>query len=283
MLAKWPDFFDSPYFVKETDNFHVKKDAPKEIVEKMMEFRRKYYHDENVYGETDYKEIKAEESKWVWALVGNIKEEREYGENHEIRKGTKQFSGGTKVYLSCGHWGDGYEQVNVIGKPRHCWDYIQIIMPRKFIENFRMQKVYKPAVLAKMKSDKGWGVFWDNSQKSRLEILGYLHFLAPEEFEKEKEKVLTDGIIYSDVKDYCLKFCEEKYSSKIQDLENFITEEKLLDLAKDINERFGTNININPKFHRDLEIICTHIIERQFRYDDDYYYQEFYDIYEKIL
>ena len=269
MMGSRPDFLDSPFFVMEEDNWHLLPGAPEEVVKEFNE----YMKDIN----------KVEEPEWVWALVGNVKEEREYGENHEIKKGTKQFSGGTKVYLSCSHWGDGYEQVNVIGKPRHSWDYIQIIMPRKFIENFRMQKIYKPAVLAKMKSDKGWGGFWDNTQKSRLDIMGYLHFLAPDEFEKEKEKVLIDGIMYSDVKDYCLKYCENKYSAKIDDLEAFLTDERLIDLAKNINKRFSTNINTDPKFYRNLDIICTHIIERQFRYDDYYFYQDFYDIYEKIL
>ena len=189
MLVKWPDFFDSPYFVKERNNFHVTKDAPKELVEKMMDFRRKYYHDENVYGEADYKEIKAEEPEWVWALVGNIKEEHEYGENHEIKKGTKQFGPGTKVYLSEGHWGDGYEMINVIGKPRHSRNYIAVVMKRNNIQNFRMQKVYKPAILQRMKenNENGWGGFWDNSQKSRLGIIEYLEFLAPDEAIKEMQ------------------------------------------------------------------------------------------------
>ncbi len=38
-------------------------------------------------------------------------------------------------------------------------------MPRKHIENFRCQKVYKPAVLKLMDASK-WG-FWDNSDDHR--------------------------------------------------------------------------------------------------------------------
>lgn len=219
-----------------------------------------------------------ENKEWVWSLVGNIKEEREYGENHEIRKGTKQFSGGTKVYLSCSHWGDGYEQVNVIGKPRHSWDYIQIIMPRKFIENFRMQKVFKPAVLALMKSDKGWGGFWDNTQKSRLDIIGYLHFLAPEEFVKEKEKVLTDGIMYSDVKDYCSKYCQNKYGRNIEEL----NEVNFNSFIKDINKNLGTKISTIQKLSINLDMIYTQIMERQFIYDNECYVYEFYGNYKEI-
>ena len=228
-------------------------------------------------------EEEKKETEWVWALVGNVKEEREYGENHEIRNGTKQFRGGTKVYLSCGHWGDGYEQVNVIGKHRHSWDYIQIIMPRKFIENFRMQKVYKPAVLKKMKSEKGWGGFWDNSQKSRLEIMGYLHFLAPDEFEKEKENILNDGIMYSDVKDFCLKYCEKKYNTKIDDLEIFLNEKRLFSIANELNKILGLSICTNKKIHITLDVIYNQIIWRQFVYDDYNYSQDFYEAYERLL
>lgn len=269
MMGARPDFIDSSFFVMEEDNWHLLPGAPEEVIKEFND----YMKDIN----------KTEEQEWVWALVGNIKEEREYGENHEIRKGTKQFSGGTKVYLSCGHWGDGYEQVNVIGKPRHSWDYIQIIMPRKFIENFRMQKVYKPAVLTKMKSDKEWGGFWDNSQKSRLEIIQYLHFLDPDEFEKEKENILNDGIMYSDVKDFCRKFCEKKFNSKIDHLESFLNDEKLTNVAKELNKILGISICINKKIHINLDGIYNQIIYRQFVYDDYYYTQNFYEAYERLL
>ena len=139
-------------------------------------------------------EEETKETEWVWALVGNIVEEHEYGEDHEIKKGTKQFGPGTKVYLSEGHWGDGYEMINVIGKPRHSRNYIAVVMKRNNIQNFRMQKVYRPAVLQRMKenNENGWGGFWDNSQKSRLEIIDYLDFLAPDEAAKEKQ-LLTES------------------------------------------------------------------------------------------
>ena len=51
------------------------------------------------------KQAQLTEPEWVWGLIGNIVEEHEYGEAHEIRRGTKQFRAGTKVFLSCSHWG----------------------------------------------------------------------------------------------------------------------------------------------------------------------------------
>ncbi len=103
-----------------------------------------------------------------WCLVGNIKETHEYGEQHEIKYGTKHFSGGTKVYIAPAQWGDGFEKVVVIGKPRHGSKLIEIVMPSERIENFRLKKVYKPEVLDQMEaSDHHW---WDDSDKDREEI-----------------------------------------------------------------------------------------------------------------
>lgn len=38
---------------------------------------------------------------WSWCLIGNIVEKHIYGEEHEIRYGSKHFSGGTKVSMFC--------------------------------------------------------------------------------------------------------------------------------------------------------------------------------------
>ena len=37
--------------------------------------------------------MKDEKLEWCWALVGNIVDKHEYGENHEIRYGTRKFRG----------------------------------------------------------------------------------------------------------------------------------------------------------------------------------------------
>lgn len=59
MVGKLPDFlFNNEYVITELYNIHLRKDAPKELVEKMKKFRMEYYGDENVYGEKDYKGIK---------------------------------------------------------------------------------------------------------------------------------------------------------------------------------------------------------------------------------
>ena len=96
---------------------------------------------------------------WLWSLVGNIVQEHEFGEEHEIKPGTKQFSSGTKVFLAPSQWGDGYERIVVIGLSRHGSKYIEVVTRSEYIENYRMQKVYKPDVLKIMCSSpyRWWG------------------------------------------------------------------------------------------------------------------------------
>ena len=96
------------------------------------------------------------ESEFIWCLVGNIVDEHPYGESREIVKGTKQFSPGTKVYCFPPQWGDGYEQIEVIGQRRVSHKLIKIVMASKCITNWRIQKIYKPAIIELMKSHYGW-------------------------------------------------------------------------------------------------------------------------------
>ena len=118
--------------------------------------------------------------EWRWCLVGNIVREHPFGEDKEIRQGTKQFAPGAKVYCAKSMWGDGYENIGVIGAPRHGHRLIEIIMESKKIENFRIQKVFKPAVLEIMKQRHyRW---WGNTDKDRDSILQYLRWLNPEKY-----------------------------------------------------------------------------------------------------
>lgn len=123
---------------------------------------------------------------WCWCLVGNIVEKHKFGEEHEIRYGTKQFSRGTKVYLAPAQWGDGYENVVVIGLPRSGDKLIEVVTRSEYIENYRMKKIYKPEVLRKMcLSQRLW---WGDTENDRMKIISYLEHLAPEEANRQKEK-----------------------------------------------------------------------------------------------
>ena len=114
-----------------------------------------------------------EDVTWVWSLVGNIIEEHPWGEKGEIKNGTRHFPPGAKVYCFPSMWGDGYLNIQVIGKPRKTNKLITIVIPSKLVTNWRIQKVHDTYVISEML--KGYG--WDNSEQSKTRILEMLEFL----------------------------------------------------------------------------------------------------------
>ena len=109
-----------------------------------------------------------EEHVWRWCLVGNIVKGHPYGESKEVLFGTKQFPPGAKVFMAPPNWGDGYENVIVIGCPRHSKRYIEVVMRSNYIENFRIKKVYAPFVLRMM--DKSKYCWWNNTEHDQQQI-----------------------------------------------------------------------------------------------------------------
>ena len=133
-------------------------------------------------------EIKTELNNidWRWCLVGNIVEKHEFGEQHEIRYGTKHFSPGTKVFINLVYGGFGHDKIQVIGIPRHKRNYIEVAIPRAYVENFRIQKVFKPSVIKRMSNSK-WR-WWGNTDDIRNEIIKVLEWLNPQEAQEAKIK-----------------------------------------------------------------------------------------------
>lgn len=85
------------------------------------------------------------EAESQWCLVGNIVEESPYGEGgQEMRPGTKHFSGGTKVYCLPAQWGDGYDQIVVIGRHRRSKQFKTMITSSDWVTNWRAKVVYNP-------------------------------------------------------------------------------------------------------------------------------------------
>ena len=97
----------------------------------------------------------------IWCIVANVVAEHPVGEDKEIRKGTKHFSAGTKVYCYPPLWGDGYEKVKIIGRHRGSRDLVEMVMPSKWLTNWRVKMVYSPFVLTRMKDH------WDDSKESQ--------------------------------------------------------------------------------------------------------------------
>lgn len=120
---------------------------------------------------------------WCWSLVGNIVPEHEYGEEREIKYGTKHFSRGTKVWIAPAQWGDGYERIVVIGLPRYGRRYIEIIMQSKYVVDYRIGKVYKPAILKRMCSSRY--LWWGDTENDRKRIMEYLESASPEKVKKQ--------------------------------------------------------------------------------------------------
>lgn len=84
-------------------------------------------------------------------IVANVIGPHYWGEAKEIKKGTKHFSPGAKVYCAFIFGGMGHEHVQVMGKPRKSSRMIKIVLAIKFLKNFRVQKVYQPKILAFLK------------------------------------------------------------------------------------------------------------------------------------
>lgn len=121
--------------------------------------------------------MKAEkkEKMWRWCLVGNVVKNHPYGESKDIPIGTKHFQPGAKVYMAPANWGDGYENIVVIGCPRRTKHYIEVIMRSILIENFRLKKVYEPFILKMMElSEYGW---WDDSDDDKERIITLIESL----------------------------------------------------------------------------------------------------------
>ncbi len=139
-----------------------------------------------------YEEYMEQGHSWCWCLVGNVIQEHEYGEEHEIKYGTKHFSRGTKVYLAPVQWGDGYESIVVIGLSRYKKKYIEVITRSAYIENFRLKKVYSPTILKRMcASQYRW---WGDTDADRDSIIEYLKSRNPEEAQRQKELLLNNSI-----------------------------------------------------------------------------------------
>ncbi|MBX7169455.1 MAG: hypothetical protein K1X72_00770 [Pyrinomonadaceae bacterium] len=82
----------------------------------------------------------------IWCATANVKNETSFGEEHILRKGTKHFRGGAKIYIADAYWGM-CNSVTVIGHHRSNSRFVKVDMHVKHLENFRLQLVYSPKVI----------------------------------------------------------------------------------------------------------------------------------------
>jgi hypothetical protein len=94
-----------------------------------------------------------------WAVVANVAKITARGEGGlELRSGLKHFSGGAKLWVAPARWGDGGEKINVVGRHRGSKRYIAIVVPTRFLTNFRVRGIYSPTVY-RLLTD-GWHALW---------------------------------------------------------------------------------------------------------------------------
>lgn len=86
-----------------------------------------------------------------WAVVANVARETTHGPRGEqIREGLRHFVAGTKVWGLPAQWGDGWESALLVGRHRGSRRYVQMVVPLRHLEQFRVEAVYRPAVMREL-------------------------------------------------------------------------------------------------------------------------------------
>ncbi|WP_171647345.1 hypothetical protein [Paenibacillus phytorum] len=70
-------------------------------------------------------------------------------------------------------WGDGYEEIKVIGRLKNRKNLGVIITSSKYIRNWRLQKVFQPFIVKTMQERGGW----DATEESKRRIENMLVWL----------------------------------------------------------------------------------------------------------
>lgn len=108
----------------------------------------------------------------VWCPVANMTEERRHGPGgREIKRGSKHFAAGAKLYCFPAQWGDDYDQIEAVGRHRATHRYVKMIISSSWLENWRVQLVYSPAVVRMLWPD------WDGSEHSKTAAQSYIDMM----------------------------------------------------------------------------------------------------------
>ena len=107
-----------------------------------------------------------------WAVATNIVQEHEFGENHEIRSGTKHFRPGAKVYVVLRN---ARGRVEVVGHSRGS-RIIKIWTRREYLKNLSVELVYSATFVRHLtnyswswSSATGYEFYsWKGDKESRL-------------------------------------------------------------------------------------------------------------------
>ncbi|MBN1430331.1 MAG: HEAT repeat domain-containing protein [Anaerolineae bacterium] len=110
---------------------------------------------------SDSSDVNSQTVESGWCLVANVHEFTRRGPNKaEIQRGTKHFSGGTKVYCFPPHWGEGENRIRVIGRHRGSRKPVVMYLSTWHLTNWRAKVVYDPQIVAMLKRQEHW--IWGN-------------------------------------------------------------------------------------------------------------------------
>lgn len=131
----------------ELDNGEIYEEKIKlDDFEERFSYLQKHFHQPKALSDISF----------IYCLVGNIVEERFDNNLNKMVMGTKHFSPRTKVYCYPPKWGDGYENIKVIGRHRKSTRMITMVIPSKRVTNWRLKTIYNPFVIKEMTNNFGW-------------------------------------------------------------------------------------------------------------------------------
>ena len=64
------------------------------------------------------------------------------------------------------------EKIVVLGLSRYSRNFVEVVISNKLVENFRLGKVYQPALLRRMLESSY--IWWDDSEKDKESIITYI-------------------------------------------------------------------------------------------------------------
>ncbi|MBQ6266257.1 MAG: hypothetical protein IJK64_00635 [Clostridia bacterium] len=114
-----------------------------------------------------------QKAAWKYCVVGNIVKTH-IDANGVLRYGTVAYSGGTRVYLCGKYWSSDEETIDVIGLSRRGRQHCVNETPVELIENVRLSRTYKPAILALMNTPEFQDCWWNNTPEDRAEAEAFV-------------------------------------------------------------------------------------------------------------
>lgn len=122
----------------------------------------------------------------IWCVVANIAEDIPFGEEKQLRKGTKHFSPGTKIYCYPPLW-DTWKGIQVIGRHRGSKQFVTMVINLNWLVNYRIKLVYNPLILNLLSK------YWDGTDDSKKRAENLIDILDYWKSSRE-EKTLLDTL-----------------------------------------------------------------------------------------